>query len=73
MEFGPFNVINNNYENNMLAYKNILYGILYEESGVQNIYNLNKEKTLKDIDGNILTSSINFNPSLMYKYGYAPR
>jgi len=70
MEFGPFDIINDNYENNMLVYDDILYGILYEESSKQNIYNLDKEKNLKDIEGNILVKTVNYDPTIMYKYGY---
>ena len=70
IEFGPFDIIDNNYENNILVYENVLYGILYEEEDKQNIYNLDKGKNLKDIKGNILEKAENFDSTIMYKYGY---
>lgn len=64
--FGPFDYI----ENNILSYENILYAVLYEENGVKNLYTPNTNKTFKNIEGNLLEPSVNFNPEIMYKYGY---
>jgi len=71
IEFGPFNILDENYENNLLVYQNKLYGILYEENTQTNIYNINKDKKLKNIKGTLISSNEKFNPKVMYKYGYA--
>lgn len=71
MEFGPFNIFNDNYENNILSYENSVYGILYEKEGNKNIYNISTDKILKNIKGELLTSITNFKPNIIYKYGYA--
>lgn len=70
MEFGPFDLINNDYNNNLLFYEDILYGVLYEENNIKYIYNLSKSKTFKDIKGEVLSPTINLNSNLLYKYGY---
>ena len=67
IEFGPFNMID---EHDVLAYQNKLYGVLYNENDKINIYNVNTGKTLKDLSGELLLSMNNFNPNIMYKYGY---
>lgn len=67
--FGPFNLIDE--EKNILAYENILYGILYNENNKQNIYSIKTDKSSDNIDGNLLIEGYSFNPKLMYKYGYA--
>lgn len=67
IEFGPFNMID---EHAVLSYQNKLYGILYNENDKTNIYNVNTGKTLKDFSGELLLSMNNFNPNIMYKYGY---
>lgn len=71
MEFGPFKTLGIDYNNDILSYDGKLYGVLYKEDGKLNIYNVNKEKTLKDIKGNLLNFNDLLNSSIMYKYGYA--
>lgn len=71
MEFGPFQTIDNNYGDNMISYDNKLYGVLYEEDNKQNIYSINNEKTLKNIEGKLLLTDVYIDPNLMFKYGYA--
>jgi len=67
IEFGPFDMID---EHDVLVYQNKLYGILYTENDKINIYNVNTGKTLKDLSGQLLLSMNDFNPNIMYKYGY---
>ena len=69
MEFGPFN-INNEYMMaiNILGYSGKLYGIYYNENGVNNIYNVNTNKTLKNIKGTPVVNELYYDPSIMYKY-----
>lgn len=71
IDFGPFNLEENNEENYILSYETKLYGILYSNDNQLNIYNVNTGKTIKNIDGELMHSQINFNPNVMYKYGYA--
>lgn len=70
IEFGPFS-ISGNYNESMLSYEDKLYGILYVEDNIQNIYNLNLEKKLKKIEGKLMLSQADLNTKLLYKYGYA--
>lgn len=71
LEFGPFNIIDENLlTNNMLVDNNKLYGIYYTESTISNIYNVTTGKILKNVKGTPLTSNYYFNPSIMYKYNY---
>ena len=71
LEFGPFNITDDNYENNLLVYGNTLYGLMYNDNEQTNIYSIKQEKILKNIEGNLLDSQVKYNPRLMYKYGYA--
>ena len=71
LEFGPFDILNNNYQNNILAHENILYGILYEKEGIKYIYNVQLGKNLKNISGDLMITSSKLVSTLMYKYGYA--
>lgn len=66
IELGPFDM----KEENVLAYQNKLYGVLYNENNKINIYNINTGKTLKNLTGEMLLSINDFNPNIMYKYGY---
>lgn len=68
LEFGPFNSDKENYYKNLLFSDNTLYGIYYTEDSVNNIYNLNTGKVLKNIKGNLLEDIMTFSPSIMYKY-----
>ncbi|MBQ9072035.1 MAG: hypothetical protein IJY25_02645 [Bacilli bacterium] len=69
MEFGPFN-INDEYMTalNILGYSGKLYGIYYNEDGINNIYNVNTNKTLKNIKGIPVVNELYYDPSIMYKY-----
>ena len=67
IEFGPFNMID---EQSVLAYQNKLYGVLYDDNNKMNIYNVNTEKKLKDLSGELLLSMNDFNPEIMHRYGY---
>lgn len=68
INFGPFN-LNNEYD--LLISNNELYGILYKEENIQNIYNVKTGKILKNIKGQILYGDMSIDPSIMYKYNYA--
>ena len=67
--FGPFDI--SDVGNDMLVYENILYGILYKKDNKQNIYSIKTDKSFDNINGNLLLLGDNFDPKLMYKYGYA--
>jgi len=71
IEFGPFEMLENSYEKDLLSYDNKLYGILYDNGKEKSIYNVNTEKTIKNIEGNLLEPIATLNPTIMYKYGYA--
>lgn len=71
IEFGPFDMDTNAYENNILSYNNKLYGIIYKEETVNNIYSVESKKELEDIKGFLFTKEEGFDPTIMYKYGYA--
>ena len=62
--FGPF------IPNNVLVNNNTLYGILYKENNINNIYSLSANKILNNIKGNLLPEEVNLDPSIMYKYNY---
>lgn len=64
LEFGPFN-LDQNYYNNFIMHDGILYGIYYSESNTHNIYSIKASKVFKNISGE-LESDYN----LMLKYGY---
>ena len=68
MEFGPFSIKHG--EEVILAFKNKLYGIIYNENDNKNIYSIEANKVLKNIDGVVLTSSLKLNPAIIYEYGY---
>lgn len=68
LNFGPFKL---NSEYDVLVYNNILYGIIYSENNVNNIYNVQTGKTLKNIKGLLLSVEMDFDPTIMYKYNYA--
>ena len=70
IEFGPFEMTENSYEKNLLVYEDKLYGILYDNGKEKSIYNVNTEKTIKNIEGNLLGQESDLNPNIMYKYGY---
>lgn len=70
IEFGPFEMLDSVYEKNLLVYENKLYGILYDNGKEKSIYNVNTEKTIKNVEGNLLEQVATLNPSVMYKYGY---
>lgn len=70
VEFGPFDILDNNYDNNVLVYQNKLYGILYKENENTNIYNINMDKKLKNIKGALIPLNEKYDPTIMYKYGY---
>ena len=63
--FGPFNDITN-----LIYLDNTLYGIYYSEDDAKNIYSLVSGKTFKGISGRLVVDEENFNPTVMYKYGY---
>lgn len=67
INFGPF-LLNN--ENDILVKDNILYGILYKEENINNIYNVQTGKVLKNIKGSLLLQEMSFDPTIMYKYNY---
>ena len=69
LEFGPFSVTDD--YNNVLTYKNKLYGVVYSENNMQNIYSFITEKSLTNINGNLLNSNEELDINVMYKYGYA--
>ena len=69
VEFGPFQMTDN-YKKDLLVYENKLYGIVYDNGKNKNVYNVNTEKTLKDINGDLLGSTIELDPAILYKYGY---
>lgn len=69
MEFGPFDI--NNKEESILTLENKLYGIIYYENNIKNIYSIESSKTLKNIKGDLLTDTLDLNPAMIYKYGYA--
>ena len=62
--FGPFKL------DRILVNNNILYGIIYKENNVSNIYSILSNKVLSNIKGTLLEEGVNFNPSIMYKYNY---
>ena len=68
LNFGPFK-LNNEYD--VLVNDNILYGIIYNENSVNNIYNTQTGKILKNIKGYLLPGEMDFDPTIMYKYNYA--
>lgn len=70
MEFGPFDIFNS-FEDLILAHNNKLYGIIYSENNSKNIYSIEASKTLKNIQGVLLDSSLGLDTTMMYKYGYA--
>ena len=71
MEFGPFD-IKDEYmpDMNILSYNNILYGIFYEESGLNNIYSTSTGKILRNIKGTPVINKMYYDPTIMYKYNY---
>ena len=69
-KFGPFLILNNDYENNLLAYEDNLYGIYYIENNNKYIYNLKNSKIFEKLEGEIFNSSMNIDTRLLYKYGY---
>lgn len=71
IEFGPFDIGNNTMDNNILSYNNKLYGIIYNEENSNNIYSIESEKELKNIKGFLFTKEEGFDPTIMYKHGYA--
>ena len=72
LEFGPFNLDNEySYLNNLLVHNNTLYGVYYNVDGKNNIYNIKTGKTLKDLKGTLVSSSIGYDASIIYKYNYA--
>ena len=62
---------NEAFNNNILTYNNKLYGIIYKEENSNNIYSVESHKTLKNIKGFLFTKEEGFDPTVMYKYGYA--
>lgn len=70
IEFGPFEMTDTAYEKDLLVHENKLYGILYDNGKEKSIYNVNTEKTIKNIEGNLLETVSTLNPAVMYKYGY---
>ena len=66
---GPFDI--SDIENNILVYENNLYGILYNEINKQKIYSIKTDKSSDYIEGNLVLLGANYDPKLMYKYGYA--
>lgn len=68
LNFGPFK-LNNEYD--VLVYNNELYGIIYTENSINNIYNVRTGKILKNVKGYLLPGEIDFDPTIMYKYNYA--
>ena len=70
MEFGPFDLNENYYENLLLDDKN-LYGIYYNENGTNNIYNVNTGKILKNITGTLVNADYYGLSNVLYKYNYA--
>ena len=70
LEFGPFE-FNNTKEDSLLIYNNKLYGIIYNENNIKKIYSIEALKSLENIEGDLLHSLVNLNPTIMYKYGYA--
>ncbi|MBR6690589.1 MAG: hypothetical protein IKL65_04600 [Bacilli bacterium] len=68
LNFGPFKLTN---EYDVLVHNNILYGIIYNENDLNNIYNVQTGKTLKNVKGFLLPGEMDFDPTIMYKYNYA--
>jgi len=68
LNFGPFKL---NDEYDMLVHNNVLYGIIYNEENINNIYNVQTGKILKNIKGFLLPGEMDFDPTVMYKYNYA--
>lgn len=66
IEFGPFDT----KDVNMLTHQNKLYGVLYNDDEKINIYNVSTGKILKNLNGKLLLPLSNFNPNIIYKYGY---
>lgn len=64
--FGPFKL----NEKEILHHENTLYGVIYEENNKFNIYNVKKDKILKNIKGDLLEGNMNLIPSMFYKYNY---
>jgi len=72
--FGPVKLIQgiDPIGNNILGYKNTLYGIFYEKDGKYNIHNIKTENTISNINGVPRETIENFDPRIIYKYGYIP-
>lgn len=68
LNFGPFKLSN---EYDVLVYENVLYGIIYNQDNINNLYNVKTGKILKNIKGYLIQPEMNFDPTIMYKYNYA--
>ena len=63
--FGPFNDMSN-----IMYTENTLYAIYYTEGNNKNIYSLVSNRLYENINGRLILEEENFDPTLMYKYGY---
>lgn len=71
MEFGPFNITHEYMlSNNILSHNGKVYGIYYNTEGINNIYNVNTSKTLKNVKGTPVVGEYYYDPSVIYKYNY---
>ena len=67
INFGPFLL---NSQDDILVTNNTLYGIIYKEENITNIYSVQAQKVLENIKGTLYTKTYNLDPSIMYKYNY---
>ena len=72
MEFGPFNLSDNYEFENILSKDYTLYGIYFSEDGVNNIYNVDTGKVLKNIKGTLYNYDFSNPAAIFYSYHYAP-
>lgn len=63
---GPFSDMKN-----ILYIENTLYGVYYTEGNTKYLYSLVSNKLYDNLSGTLLLEEENFDPTLMYKYGYA--
>ena len=65
--FGPFN-ISSNYNQSLLLDKNNLYGIYYNEDGINKLYSTVSKKAFSNIKGTLQYEN---NYNTLYRYNYA--
>ena len=70
MEFGPFSLSEDFEFKNILSKNYVLYGIYYNDNGVNNLYNVNTGKILKNLKGTLYSNGF-YNPGIvLYDYNY---